>query len=64
MAHSKEAHGKHNAMKQFNQGHHSKVIPDVMMQDSRYCSEMNSAEELKSQVDGLANYVKKNKMKY
>lgn len=64
MAHSKEAHGKHMAMKQFNEGHHEKMLSDVDMQDSRYCSEMGAADELKGQVDKLAGYVKKHKMKY
>jgi hypothetical protein len=64
MAHSKEAHGKHNAMGEFNKGHHTKDVPYSEMQDSRYASEMNTCEEYKSQVDGLASYVKKHKMKY
>lgn len=64
MAHSKEAHGKHNAMKQFNEGHHEKKMADVSVADGKYSSEMNQAEEYKKQSDGLASYAKKHKMKY
>ena len=64
MAHSKEAHGKHNAMKQFNEGHHEKKMADVSVADGKYSSEMNQAEEYKKSSDGLASYAKKHKMKY
>lgn len=64
MAHSKEAHGKHNAMAQFNKGHHEKKMSDVMTADGKYSSEMNQAEEYKHQSDALASYAKKHKMKY
>ena len=37
---------------------------DTEVSDTRYASEMGAKQELKAQVDGLANYVKKNKMKY
>jgi len=64
MAHSKEAHGKHNAMAQFNKGHHEHKMSDVMTADGKYSSEMNQAEEYKKDVDALASYAKKHKMKY
>lgn len=64
MAHSKEAHGKHNAMAQFNEGHHEKKMSDVSVSDGKYSSEMNQAEEYKKSADGLASYAKKHKMKY
>jgi hypothetical protein len=44
--------------------HWEDKVEDVELADTRYCSEMDAKEELKRQVDGLANYVKKNKMKY
>jgi len=64
MAHSKEAHGKHHAMAQFNEGHHEKKMSDVNVADGKYSSEMNQAEEYKHDVDALAAYAKKHKMKY
>lgn len=44
--------------------HWENKVEDTMVADTRYASEMDAPRELKSQVDGLANYVKKNKMKY
>jgi hypothetical protein len=65
MAHSKEAHGKHNAMKQFNEGHHEKKMSQPMPADGKYTSgEMDNPEHLKKSVDMLAAYTKKNKMQY
>lgn len=64
MAHSKEAHGKMAAMGNFNKGHWEKKIEDVSVADGRYSSEMNQSEEDKANVDALANYTKKHKMKY
>lgn len=55
---------KGSGMGYFNKEHWQKSVEDVQMQDSRYASEMNTAEEYKKQVDGLANYVKKHKMQY
>lgn len=64
MAHSKEAHGKVAAMTKFNDGHWEKKMTDVSTGGGRYSSEMNQAEEYKADVDALASYVKKHKMKY
>jgi hypothetical protein len=64
MAHSKEAHGKVAAMSKFNEGHWEKKMPETEMAGGRYSSEMGQAEEYKKDVDGLANYVKKHRMKY
>lgn len=64
MAHSKEAHGKHAAMKQFNEGHWEKKKDDTSVADGRYCGEMAGAEELGAQVNKLASYAKKNRMSY
>jgi hypothetical protein len=64
MAHSHKAHAKHNAMAQFNEGHHEKKMSDVSVADGKYSSEMNQAEEYKHDVDALASYAKKHKMKY
>lgn len=55
---------KKNAMAQFNEGHFQKKVEDTMVADGKYCSEMGAAEELKGQVNALASYAKKNKMKY
>ncbi len=44
--------------------HWQENVEDTMVADTRYASEMGTAEEYKSSVDGLASYVKKNKMKY
>ena len=65
MAHSKEAHGKHNAMAQFNKGHHEHKMSDVMVADGKYSSgEMSQSEDYKKSVDGLASYAKKHKAKH
>ena len=64
MAHSKEAHGKHKAMTEFNAGHHEKKISDVECGGTRYSVEMNDAATGKECVDKLSSYVKKHKMKY
>lgn len=65
MAHSKEAHGKHTAMKQFNDGHWEKNEGETSTADGKYTSgEMSNPEHLKKSVDMLAGYVKKNKMQY
>lgn len=64
MAHSKEAHGKMAAMPQFNHGHWEKNLKDVESAGGRYASEMNTAEEYRKDVDGLAGYVKKHREKH
>ncbi len=65
MAHSHKAHGKHAAMKQFNEGHHTKDYKQSdVMDGQRYASEMGAPEELEKQVDALSSYAKKHKMKY
>jgi len=65
MAHSKEAHGKHAAMAQFNKGHHEKKMSDVMVADGKYSGgEMSQAEEYKKSSDALASYAKKHKAKH
>lgn len=64
MAHSKEAHAKVAAMPQFKEGHWEHKMVDVNVADGKYSSEMNQAEEYKHDVDALAAYAKKHKMKY
>jgi|GEM_PF-1397960 len=65
MAHSKEAHGKINAMKQFNDGHHEKKMSDITTADGKYSGgEMSQSEEYKKSVDALASYAKKHKAKH
>lgn len=44
--------------------HWENKVEDTEVADTRYCSEMDAPEELKRSVDGMAGYVKKNKMKY
>jgi len=44
--------------------HWEDKVEDTMVADTRYASEMDAKNELKEQVNGLANYVKRNKMKY
>lgn len=43
--------------------HWEKSPEDTMVADTRYSSEMGANQEYKESVDGLANYVRKNKMK-
>lgn len=65
MAHSKEAHGKMNAMGEFSKGHWEKKPGETSVANGKYSSsEMGNPEELKKSVDGLASYTKKHKMKY
>ncbi len=65
MAHSKEAHGKKNAMAEFNAGHHEKKMSMVDQCDLKYTDgEMSNPEHLKKSADMLAGYAKKHKMKY
>ena len=45
-------------------GHWEKSVEETGVADGKYCSEMGAPSELKKSVDGLANYVKKHKMKY
>lgn len=52
-------------MSQFNEGHWEKKPGETSVADGKYAnSEMGNPEELKKSVDALANYTKKNKMKY
>lgn len=64
MAHSKEAHGKHKAIPQFNEGHWEKKMQDVSVADGKYSGEMSEGEDLKRSVDSLAMYAKKHKAKH
>lgn len=65
MAHSKEAHGKHKAMGQFNEGHWEKKEGDLGASDLRYTQgEMSNPEHLMKSNQMLSSYVKKNKMSY
>jgi len=57
--HSKDGHVDH-----MGASHWQKPVEETEVADGRYCSEMNAKEELKGQVDGLANYTKSHKMKY
>ena len=58
-------HHKHKAMSEFHEGHWEKNGNETAVSDLKYAnSEMGNPEELKHDVDQLAHYVKKNKMKY
>ena len=58
-------HHKHNAMGQFNEGHHEKKLDELGVSDVKYTnSEMGNPEALKKSVDHLSSYVRKNKMSY
>lgn len=61
--HAKPMH-KGKGMANMGSAHWEKKVLDTMMADGKYASEMGAPEELKGQVDALAGYVKKNKMKY
>lgn len=62
--HGHHPHDKVSAMPKFNEGHWEKKMEDVSVADGKYSSEMNQAEEYKKDVDALASYAKKHKMKY
>lgn len=55
---------KVKGMPYFEKDHWEKKMDGTNVADGKYCSEMGAPEELKSQVDALAAYTKKNKMKY
>lgn len=55
---------KGGGMPAFNKDHWERKPNGTTVANGKYASEMGAIEELKSQVDGLANYAKKNKQKY
>lgn len=63
--HGMHPHDKMAAMPQFNQGHWERDIEDVELADGAYsqAGEFGQCEDYKRDVDGLANYAKKHKMK-
>lgn len=65
MAHSREAHGKMAAMKEFNEGHWEKKHDELATSDLKYTQgEMSNPEHLKASVDKLAGYVKKHRAQH
>ncbi len=44
--------------------HWENKVEHTMVADGKYASEMGASSELKSQVDGLANYVKSHRAKH
>lgn len=56
--------GKEGLKSPMGSAHWEKKMEDTSVAGGRYCSEMGAAEELKGQVDKLAGYVKKNRMKH
>lgn len=64
---SKGMHPHHQGagMPYFEKEHWQKDVADIEVCDKKYTEgEMSNPEHLKKSVDGLANYVKKNSMKY
>jgi len=57
-------HHKDGGMPYFEKEHWERKVSDVSVADGKYSSEMNQAEEYKKDVDALASYAKKHKMKY
>jgi hypothetical protein len=57
-------HHKGKGLQAMGPGHWEKKLADVEVADGKYTSEMGAPEELKGQVDKLASYAKKHKMKY
>lgn len=57
-------HSKGGKLDHQGSEHWEKGVEDTKVANGKYCSEMGAKEELKGQVDKLANYVQKNKMKY
>lgn len=55
--------GKEGLKFPMGNSHWEKHPEDTKVADTRYASEMGANQEGKASVDGLANYVKKNKMK-
>lgn len=62
--HGSHPHDKMAAMPQFHKGHWEKALSDVDVADTKYSSEFGQEEEYKRDVDDLAHYAKKHKMKY
>lgn len=61
----KEHKGKEGLKFPMGNSHWEKKEPYTENMDgARYASEMNACQEMKGQVDGLASYVKKHRMKY
>lgn len=56
--------GKEGLKFPLGSSHWEKKYEDTNVADGKYASEMGAPEELKGQVDALAAYAKKNKMKY
>jgi len=65
MAHIKEAHAKMDGLGKFNSGHWEKKPGEPMLSGLKYTQgEMENPEHLKSSVNSLSSYAKKNKMKH
>ena len=59
----KEKH-KGGGMPYFEKDHWQKDVDDVEVAGGRYASEMNTEEEYRASVDGLANYARKHREKH
>lgn len=59
-----EKHAKGGMIHHLGEGHWEKKVEETEVADGRYASEMGAAQELKADVDGLANYVKSHRAKH
>jgi len=57
-------HHKGKGMAVMKEGHWEKAHSPAKPAGGQYCSEMGAPEELKSQVEKLSSYVKKNREKH
>jgi len=58
-------HKKMNAMSEFNSDHYERKYDNLEVANAKYTQgEMDNPEHLEKSNNALANYVKKNKIKY
>jgi len=60
----KKDKAKGGGMPYFERDHWEKPQGDTKVANGKYASEMGNAEDLKESVNKLADYTRKNKMKY
>lgn len=62
--HGQHPHDKMAAMPQFQEGHWERKLEDTEVADGKYSSEMGQEKEYRENVNALAAYAKKHRMKY